>query len=197
MKPESFFLLCASIGILVSSCGPAGSGPSTPATPPTAEHTHGGHLTPPSDYPAEAAFLDAMILHHQGAVDMAREALEQAGRTEIRKLAETILQSQTAEIETMRRWRQEWFPGLAPQPITMDMGPMAVAPGSTPYDQRFLEAMIPHHEAAVAMARWILPQTTRTELLQLANAIVRTQQAEIEQMRGWLGSSPRSPTHTH
>ena len=63
---------------------------------------------------------------------------------------------------------------------------MTVAPGDTPFDQRFLEAMIPHHEAAVVMAQQALERSGRDEIRRLAQAIIATQQAEIDQMREWL-----------
>lgn len=68
----------------------------------------------------------------------------------------------------------------------MDMGPMAVADGSAPFDQRFIEAMIPHHEGAIMMARDALENTQRQEIKDLAQAIITAQESEIAQMRQWL-----------
>ena len=53
-------------------------------------------------------FIDAMTVHHQGAIDMANVALESAGREEIRSMARDIIEAQTNEIEMMRAWRQQW-----------------------------------------------------------------------------------------
>jgi uncharacterized protein (DUF305 family) len=47
--------------------------------------------------------------------------------------------------------------------------------------------MIPHHEGAVEMAKALKTQNTRTELKELADDIITAQEAEIKQMREWLG----------
>lgn len=47
---------------------------------------------------AEVQFLQLMIRHHQGAVSMALQAVELAGEEEVQTLAQTIAQSQQAEI---------------------------------------------------------------------------------------------------
>ena len=57
----------------------------------------------------DRAFLEGMIPHHQGAVDMAR-VLTGAKHPELRKMGEDIIRSQTAEIEQMRKWQKEWYP---------------------------------------------------------------------------------------
>lgn len=44
-------------------------------------------------------FYDMMIPHHQGAIDMAKMALDKAQRQELKDLAGKIQQSQTAEIQ--------------------------------------------------------------------------------------------------
>lgn len=64
--------------------------------------------------PYDARFIDAMIPHHEMGVEMGREALARAKRPEIRKLAQDIVTTQTSEIETLRTWRQAWYPGLQP-----------------------------------------------------------------------------------
>jgi uncharacterized protein (DUF305 family) len=53
---------------------------------------------------SEAArlFLEQMIVHHEGAIDMAEEELEDGADPEVLALAQTIIESQTAEIATMR-----------------------------------------------------------------------------------------------
>jgi uncharacterized protein (DUF305 family) len=53
---------------------------------------------------ADVDFAKGMIPHHQGAIDMAKVALEFGKDPEIRKLAETIAAAQTGEITFMQNW---------------------------------------------------------------------------------------------
>ncbi len=57
----------------------------------------------------DKAFLAEMIVHHQGAVDMAEMVLEVSKRPELRKLAEDIISAQTKEIKMMQDWQTAWF----------------------------------------------------------------------------------------
>jgi uncharacterized protein (DUF305 family) len=57
----------------------------------------------------DKAFLDEMIVHHEGAVEMANQVLEVTKREELRNLAFQIIAAQTTEIEQMNAWRAAWF----------------------------------------------------------------------------------------
>ena len=59
--------------------------------------------------PFDLAFIDEMIIHHEGAIDMARAILETTERDELREMAEEIIEAQEVEIQQMREWRAEWF----------------------------------------------------------------------------------------
>lgn len=54
-------------------------------------------------------FLEDMIVHHQGAVDMAQELLKSTKRPELQKMANDIISAQTQEISMMKGWLAEWF----------------------------------------------------------------------------------------
>lgn len=56
----------------------------------------------------DQAFLREMIVHHQGAVAMAKEVLIKSERPELKKMAEDIIKAQTAEIEQMKKWQTAW-----------------------------------------------------------------------------------------
>lgn len=61
----------------------------------------------------------------------------------------------------------------------------ATSEGAESPDLAFYQGMIPHHEQAVAMARLVEARTDRPELLELASAIIETQDAEIAEMRAY------------
>lgn len=54
-------------------------------------------------------FIRQMIPHHQMAVMMAQMVLNTANQPEIRELAQTIIETQTNEINQMQQWYQEWY----------------------------------------------------------------------------------------
>lgn len=63
----------------------------------------------------------------------------------------------------------------------------ATPAAAVPFDLLFIDHMIPHHAAAVAMAEVALVHAEHPELEQLAHDIIRSQSAEIEQMGTWRG----------
>jgi uncharacterized protein (DUF305 family) len=142
-----------------------------------------------ADAPYDAQFIDSMIAHHQGAIDMAEQVLaEPEARQELKTLAENIITAQEAEIEQMRQWREAWFPDLPEtQGLGMEMGDMMISDDtSIPFDQRFTQAMIAHHEGAIVMARDAQQKAERSEIRTLADNIITAQEGEIAQMRQWL-----------
>ena len=60
--------------------------------------------------PFDKAFIDAMIPHHQSAIEMATVAREESTIPEIKLLAENIVSAQQREIEQMKQWRDQWYP---------------------------------------------------------------------------------------
>lgn len=56
----------------------------------------------------DKSFIEAMIPHHQGAIEMAKEAQKKATHNEIKKMADDIIAAQTNEINMMKQWQKEW-----------------------------------------------------------------------------------------
>lgn len=156
----------------------------------------------PKDAEFDLRFIDGMILHHQGAVVMAEAVLEQSQREDIKQLAQAVITAQQGEIDQMKQWRQAWYPDASAEPVMYhaEMGhSMAMTPemqaammmdgnlgtADAEFDLRFINAMIPHHEGALAMAEQVLEKSDRTELRELAQNILATQQTEIKQMEEW------------
>ena len=61
--------------------------------------------------PFDLAFINAMIPHHESAIEMAQVALAESTNPTIQDLAGRIVDDQTREIEQMRGWLEEWYPG--------------------------------------------------------------------------------------
>lgn len=77
--------------------------------------------------------------------------------------------------------------GAAGAPATMDMAAdvEALRRAPEPFDLAFIDAMIPHHESAIAAARAAATSAQHPEIKQLATEIVAAQEREIGQMRQW------------
>ena len=56
----------------------------------------------------DKAFLSEMIMHHQGAIDMANLAKTNAKHDEVKTLADNILAAQSKEIDMMQTWQTQW-----------------------------------------------------------------------------------------
>lgn len=139
----------------------------------------------------EIQFIDGMMVHHQGAIDMATEAVTRATRPEVRDLAQKIIAAQQPEIKQLQEWRTAWY---ANEPVTdqamlesMGMGTMKTPADTTKeYDQQFLTAMIGHHNGAIQMATAIKDTATHPELKTFAEKVIADQTGEIKQMEEWL-----------
>jgi uncharacterized protein (DUF305 family) len=57
----------------------------------------------------DKAFLDDMIIHHEGAVQMAQTLLGGTKRPDLLNLSKNIITAQTQEIQMMKDWRKKWF----------------------------------------------------------------------------------------
>ena len=54
------------------------------------------------------------------------------------------------------------------------------------YEEAWLRGMVVHHIGAIKMSENLLEQTDRPELIELANNIIESQSAEVDQMKDWL-----------
>ncbi|MEJ7803956.1 MAG: DUF305 domain-containing protein [Candidatus Limnocylindria bacterium] len=147
-----------------------------------------------------------MVPHHESAIAMAEIAQERAERPELQNLADDIVATQTAEISQMQDWREQWFgrsdtpsmeempmlPGMSmPAGQSMSGGMMDMTSEvdglreAEPFDRDFMDAMIRHHEQAVAAAEIALAETERDEIRGLAEDIIEAQTREIDQLRDW------------
>ena len=142
---------------------------------------------------SDERFIDAMVPHHQGAISMAQVALENAEHLELLQLAENVISTQQAEIEELRAIKEQEF-GTSEVPMQMSPEEMemmgmedpAELANQRPFDEAFINSMIPHHQSAIDMAQVALDESDNPAIRDLAGRIVEDQTREIEQMRGWL-----------
>lgn len=209
-----FLVAIASASGILTACTTSQNQSQTPNVPATdtGATNHVGHASTvehgmamnlgSADAKYDLRFIDAMKLHHQGAVAMAKSAQQKSQRSEIKQLADNIIKAQNKEIAQMKQWRQAWYPDIGGTPMAysapmghmMEMssdqmqgmmmsGDLGVADAE--FDLRFIDAMIPHHEGALTMAQDALSKSKRPEVKQLAQDIITSQLAEIDQMKQW------------
>jgi uncharacterized protein (DUF305 family) len=136
----------------------------------------------------EFGYLTMMIPHHEEAIDAAEVLKAGTDRPDMRDFAQSIIDTQTREVNQMRAWLTQWYPG---RDITVDYMPMMrdlSGLQGDELDQAFLEDMIPHHMMAVMMSQQLLTKDVadHTEVNPFAQTIRDSQRAEIMMMRGWL-----------
>jgi len=148
--------------------------------------------------PYDLQFIDTMTHHHQGALDMAKMAVEKTQNAELKTFAQKIIKDQEKEIAQMKDWREKWFAGK-PQAMNMEMPGMGdgmkmmmgdgmkrmEAASGKEFDLKFLDMMTPHHQGATVMAKEALTKAEHPEIKTLANQIIKAQEAEIKQMADW------------
>jgi uncharacterized protein (DUF305 family) len=142
---------------------------------------------------SDKAFIDAMVPHHQGAIEMAEVALKNAEHEEIKELSHNIISSQQAEIEELKAIKKEEF-GTSNVPMEMSpqqmrsmgmmMDPQELA-NKEPFAKAFIDAMIPHHQSAIEMSQVALEKSKNPKIKELAENIISAQKREIEQMKQW------------
>jgi uncharacterized protein (DUF305 family) len=187
------------LSVALSACGGAAAPTAAPTT-----------TKPPASAPAgpgaqhndtDIRFAQMMVPHHQQALAMAEMALQRAGSTEVKALAEQIGTAQDPEIATLNGFLQDW--GVPPvgggtdhsgmghsgDGGMMSQGDMDSlgASGGAAFDRMFLEMMIVHHEGAVAESEREVADGANAQAKDLAAQIISGQTAEIERMRRLLG----------
>jgi uncharacterized protein (DUF305 family) len=184
----------ASGGASAQPSSPAGVNESAAPTPSTTS-THNA---------TDTTFTQMMIVHHQGAVQMAQLAADRAVTYEVRALGKRIVAAQGPEIERMSRWLASWgeaapsgLDGASDTGMThssmqvdgMDQSDAtADLTGRTgkDFDRQFLTLMIAHHQSALDMAKVEQTQGLNADAVELSGSIATTQTAEMDEMRAMI-----------
>jgi uncharacterized protein (DUF305 family) len=68
-----------------------------------------------ADQNYDQRFIDMMSRHHEGAIRMAQDALENTKRPEIKQFAQKVINDQQKEVKQLEAWRKEWYGSTARQ----------------------------------------------------------------------------------
>ena len=83
--------------------------------------------------------------------------------------------------------------GMSQSQMGMDMD-LPMLRRVQPFDREFIDMMVPHHQAAIVMARMELAGGDDAEAKALATEIIEAQSREIEQMNEWRTDWYGSPS---
>ena len=149
---------------------------------------------------ADLTFAQGMIPHHEQAIEMADIALDPTiGASDtIKRLATGVKASQDPEVTTMKGWFTAWgqseamdmsgdqMSSMDGMMSTADMDALGALKG-TEFDKKWAEMMAAHHEGAIAMAQTVKAAGSNADVLALADAVIKAQQAELIGLKAIAG----------
>ncbi len=155
----------------------------------TASTSHGDRCS--DEYSQDDVnYLQSMIEHHEGAVEMAEMVPENTERSELVNLSEDVIQVQRSEINRMESMidsacvepEAEEEQHIAPTERQVNyLGSL----NGTEFDLMFINFMAAHHADASMESDIIMREGRSEEVKELARNITEAQTQEIEQMYGW------------
>jgi uncharacterized protein (DUF305 family) len=134
------------MAILLLSTGCSGGGGDEPAA-------GGSSTSRPADVnDTDIAFAQAMLTHHQQAIEMAGLAAERSQDARVRELAGRIEATGQADSATLTTWLSDWGAApAAPEPAGAAVADLSAVSGQA-FDQLFVEQMIEHRSEAITAA---------------------------------------------
>ncbi len=144
-------------------------------------------------------FIVQMVPHHRAAIQMSGNILRFTENSNLRRLAQRIIDRQTKGIGQMEDALAACSQLTNPQvdlrlyQRRMDLihremyAGMGSAPESNALAAIYMREMIPHHQGAIRMAENALKYDICTELVPILRSIVVQQRQEVGQMRSLLG----------
>lgn len=129
-------------------------------------------------------YVNAMIAHHRGAILVAEQA-EKSGRQEVRDLSKTIQQSEPLLIAELYQWKKDWYGDTrkVADPTVPNLGAM-----DDKFDLRFLNAVIAHHKNGISMTQDVRSKSSRTAVLNNADAVEKFLADSGEMLKEWRKS---------
>ncbi len=136
----------------------------------------------PVDRWFDARYIDAMAAHHRGAMLLAQQAKGQSTRHEILGLAQEILTNEPKLIEELYGWKRAWYKDnrQAKDPIVANL-----ATYDEKFDLRFLNALIAHHEAGIAMTQETRMKSSNKDVLNNADAVENFLRTTMGTLKEW------------
>ena len=134
------------------------------------------------DRTLDLRYINEMISHHRGAMLLATQASTQTQRQEMKDLSAMILRDEPKAIAELYTWKKEWYGDTkqVKDPIVSNLGVY-----DEKYDLRFLNALIAHHDAGLLMTKEIKTKSSRTEILNNADAVDTFLTTTLKLFKDW------------
>ena len=148
---------------------------------------------------ADHDFASMMVMHHQGAIDMANRELEKGNDATIKTMAQQIIDKQTAEKAELKTWLANHTPAPNAEGEAFDKEMMKVTEKMKNWkdiqvltgdaDSDFAQLMIVHHQTATDNAQSILHHGHHDDIKEMARMMIEDQNKEITDLTSWLKSN--------
>ena len=141
---------------------------------------------------ANQEFLQMMVDHHQGMVEMADTAVRKAATPRVKAEATKMRAKQREEQAKMKDMLKTQY-GEDKMPMVTEgnasMITLLAGASGAAFDRQFREHVIMHHEEALKMIDQFSSRLTNSELKQMAEKMKVDQTREIAELRKELKSS--------
>lgn len=134
------------------------------------------------DRALDLRYINAMISHHRGAMLLAEQASTQTQRTEMKDLSAMILKDEPKAIDELYAWKEDWYKDTrkVKDPVVSNLGTY-----DEKFDLRFLNALVAHHEAGLMMTDEVKTKSSRTEILNNADAVDTFLTTTLKVFKDW------------
>ncbi len=156
-----------------------------------------GCASSPTSTTAEKTFVAQMIPHHELGMRLMDIAATRADDVRLRRLVFEMGGYHHSDMASLSKWSFEWgvkpsgdFPGDLPD-TTLDR--LATFTGAE-FDEAWLDAMIDHHEGALAISRGALADDVRAEIREMARTTLEVQSREIDEMSQLIREFVNAPS---
>lgn len=145
-------------------------------------------------------FATMMMMHHQGAINMANAELKDGNDAVIKALAQQVITAQNVEMQQLKAFLTGHPAHImvmeAHEKMKMSMEKMTknadlqIINGDADHDFSIL--LIQHHQSAIEMAQIELDYGTHDNMKQLARIMIEEQGMEIKELQEWLLANGRN-----
>ncbi len=142
---------------------------------------HAVDLGKPDRY-LDLRFMNGLVAHHESAIFLLEQVKLSAVHPELKVLADMVIPADTKEIKQLMVWRQDWY-GQSGQINRFNRTNLGGA--DEKFDLRFLNAIIAHHQEAIATMKEVQTKSSRQEIIKLASEAEARLSDNVVMFKAW------------